>query len=63
MCFACLFYVADGEWYAVNLDDGKEDWWIIHKIISEDGKTMYQEEKHFDPQGNLIVEKGVFDRQ
>ena len=55
--------VADGEWYAVNFDDEKEEWWIIHKIISEDGKTMYQESKRFEPQGNLVVEKGVFDRQ
>ena len=55
--------VSDGEWYAVNIDDEKEEWWIIHKIISEDGKTMYQESKRFEPQGNLVVEKGVFDRQ
>ena len=55
--------VADGEWYAVNSDDEKEEWYIIHKIISEDGKTMYQEYKRFEPQGNTVVEKGVFDRQ
>ena len=55
--------VTDIEWYAVNFDDEKEEWWIIHKIISEDGKTMFQESKRFEPKENPIVENGVFDRQ
>jgi hypothetical protein len=38
-------------------------WWILHKVISEDGKTMYMTNNRYDPQGNPIVEKGIFDRQ
>ena len=55
--------VANGEWYEITLWSERDEWWIVHKIISEDGKTMYQESKRFEPQGDLVVEKGVFDRQ
>jgi hypothetical protein len=54
-------FIKASEWYGVYLTDGK--WWILHKVISEDGKTMYMTNNRYDPQGNPIVEKGIFDRQ
>ena len=54
--------IKPGEWYYITLE-GKEKWQIIHRVISEDGKTMYHTFKRFDSQGNPDVGNVVFDRQ
>ena len=53
---------APGEWYAIWYLDGKQVQ-FIHKVISKDGKTMYQTFNRIDPQGQNIVIQSVFDRQ
>jgi hypothetical protein len=54
--------IKPGEWYYVNRDGG--NWQTIHRIISEDGKTMYFTLTRFDSQGNLKeVGNVVFDKK
>jgi hypothetical protein len=53
--------IKPGEWYYVTRDGG--NWQTIHRIISEDGKTMYHTLTRFDSQGNPDVGNVVFDRQ
>ena len=55
-------FVNPGEWYAIMSIGGKQIWYI-HKIISKDGKTMYQTFKAVDPNGNPDEAKFVFEKQ
>jgi hypothetical protein len=54
--------VAPNEWYAIWYIEGEQVQYI-HKIISKDGKTMYQTFEGVDSQGKPVFNKSVFDRQ
>ncbi len=53
---------APGDWYATYLKDGRQVV-VIHKAISEDGRTMRLISKQADSQGNLSEQTVVYDRQ
>ena len=54
--------IAQGEWYATFLRDGKQ-FMVIHKVVSEDGKTMSLNYTGGDPQGNPFEQVDVYERQ
>ena len=54
--------IAPGDWYATYLKDGKQVV-AIHKIISEDGRTMSHISKQADAQGKPYEQTVVYDRQ
>jgi len=55
-------FIKPGEWYYVNRDGG--NWQAIHRVIREDGKTMYHKLISFDSQGNIVeVGNVIFDKQ
>jgi len=54
--------IAPGDWYATYLKDGKQVV-AIHKIISEDGRTMSLISKQADAQGKPYEQTVVYDRQ
>jgi hypothetical protein len=54
--------IAPGDWYVTYLKDGKQVV-VIHKIISEDGRTMSLISKQADAQGKPCEQMVVYDRQ
>jgi hypothetical protein len=54
--------IAPGEWYATFLKDGRQ-FIVIHKVISNDGKTMRFHYKGTDAQGKPFEQIDVYDRQ
>jgi len=54
--------IAPGDWYVTYLKDEKQVV-AIHKIISEDGKTMSLISKQADTQGKPCEQTVVYDRQ
>jgi hypothetical protein len=61
-----MFYVETliepGHWYVTVMQNGKQIG-IIHKTISNDGKTMRQTLKGVDPQGKPFEQLQVFHKQ
>ncbi len=51
-----------GDWLATFMVNGKQRA-IIHKVISQDGKTMTQTGKRIDPEGRSQTENLVFHRE
>jgi len=54
--------MAPGEWHVTTMLDGKQVM-TRHKVISKDGKTMRQTVEIMDPQGKLVEQLEVYDRQ
>jgi hypothetical protein len=54
--------IAPGDWYVTYLKDGKQVV-VIHKIISEDGRTMSLISKQADTQDKPCEQRVVYDRQ
>jgi hypothetical protein len=55
-------FVTLGEWYTAFLKSGTQ-YMLIHKIISKDGKTMYQTVRVIDEKGVPVEGQSFFDRQ
>jgi hypothetical protein len=54
--------VAPGEWYVTYIDNHKQIG-FIHKVVSNDGKTMTQTMKFADDQGGFTEQVRVYERQ
>jgi hypothetical protein len=54
--------LAPGEWVLTIMVDGKQGA-TRHKAVSKDGKTMRHTVKVLDPQGKLVEQVEVYDRQ
>lgn len=54
--------LAPGEWVLTIMVDGRQGA-TRHKVVSKDGKTMRHTVKVVDPQGKLVQQVEVYDRQ
>jgi hypothetical protein len=54
--------IAPNEWYATCLEDGKQ-LYVLHKVISKDGKTLVKTPGSVDDQGNSLELYLVLERQ
>jgi hypothetical protein len=55
-------FVAPGEWYATFLRDGIQRF-VIHKVVSKDGKTLTQTTTGVAPDGKFFEQIEVYDKQ
>jgi hypothetical protein len=61
-CAAAETLIGPGDWYVTYLQNGKQ-FLIMHKVISDDGKTMRQTITGIGPQGKPGEQIQVLDRQ
>ena len=55
--------MAPGEWLVTTMQEDGKQLTTRHKIVSKDRKTMRHVVKGFDPQGMLVEQLEVFDKQ